>query len=126
MSAAVAIPGKVGDPRVPRRQRERVGQAGRHDEAAAGIERLGKLRLVEHRPGADDRAGHLAHPADRFQRLGRAKRDLEHRKPGGHERLREPGPVVLAIEHEHRDDRRGPHDFVDGHRCSFANAAAAP
>ena len=37
-------PRKIGDPRVARRQRERLGQAGRDDEAAAGVDRLVQLR----------------------------------------------------------------------------------
>jgi ribosome assembly protein YihI (activator of Der GTPase) len=111
---------------VPGGQGERVGEARRDDEAAAGIDCLRQLHLIEHRSGSDDRAGHLSHLVDRIECQGRAESHFEHWQSSGDERLGKFRPVPLLVEHQDRDDRRRAHDLVDGHECSLANAAAAP
>ena len=126
MSAAVATPGRNGMPVSRAASARGWVRPGETMNSAAGVDRLRKLRFVEHCPCAGDRARYFRHLADCVERDRRSKCDLEHWKSRRDERLGERGPVHLLLEDEHRDDRCGSHDLVDVHGCSLAKAAAAP
>ena len=107
MSPALATPGRNGTPLAMRGAGERVGQAGRDDEPRPGVDRASpSMRLVEHRPGADDRALDAGHGAHRVERAGRAQRDLDHRQAALDQRLGQRDRVDVLVDHQHRDDRR--------------------
>ena len=119
--------GQVGDARLYHRCGEGFGESRRNDELAARIHRVVELPLVEYRTRPDDRSGHLRHRRIASSASRRAQRDFEHPKACADEGFGKLRPIALAVEHEHRNNRRQVRMMSSiVIACSRAKAAAAP
>ena len=76
MSPAVAMPGRKGNPDAIAAF-SGFGEAGRDNEARAGFQARLQVVFVQHGAGADNRALHLRHLADRVERDRGAQRHLQ-------------------------------------------------
>ena len=128
MSAAVATPGKIGDARVARPPSASGSVSpGETMNCAPGIDRLVELRLVEHRPGADDRAlrpwliCRMASSAPGVRSVTSSTgRPAPTNVSASAAQSCSPSSTSTGM------TGAAAHDLVDGHPCSFAKAAAAP